>query len=39
MVCFQTWVNFGGPWNEKSWYILWTFEICYGHLVHFMAIR
>jgi hypothetical protein len=23
----QIWVNFGGPWKEKSWYILWSFGI------------
>jgi hypothetical protein len=22
-----TWVNFGGPWNGKGWYILWPFGI------------
>jgi hypothetical protein len=22
----QIWFNFGGPWNEKSWYILWPFS-------------
>jgi hypothetical protein len=27
------WVNFGGPWNVNSWYILWPFEIYYGHLM------
>jgi hypothetical protein len=27
MVCFQNWVNFGGPQNEKSWYILCPFGI------------
>jgi hypothetical protein len=32
------WVNFGRPWNEKGWHILWPFGIHYGHLVHFMAI-
>jgi hypothetical protein len=26
------WVNIGGPWNGKGWYILWPFGICYGHL-------
>jgi hypothetical protein len=31
------WVNFGGPWNEKGWYIH-SFGIHYGHLVYFMAI-
>jgi hypothetical protein len=24
-------VNFGRPWNEKSWYILLPFGIFYGH--------
>jgi hypothetical protein len=23
----QIWINFGGPWNEKCWYILWPFGI------------
>jgi hypothetical protein len=40
------WVNFGGPWNGKGWYILWpfgiylfgTFGIYFGHLVLCMAI-
>jgi hypothetical protein len=27
------WVNFGGPWNGKGWYILWLFWIYYSHLV------
>jgi hypothetical protein len=33
------WVNFGGPWNGKGWYILWpfgilrSFVIFYGDLV------
>jgi hypothetical protein len=35
--------SFGGPWNEKSWYILWPFGIrmlhqfgiCYDHSVIF----
>jgi hypothetical protein len=38
MVYFQTkipiWVNFGGPWNGKVWYVPFPFGICYGHLVH-----
>jgi hypothetical protein len=25
---FPIWVNFGGPWNGKDWYILWHFGIC-----------
>jgi hypothetical protein len=35
----QIWVNFGGPWNEKSWYsmavwnILLPFWYIYGHSV------
>jgi hypothetical protein len=29
------WVNFGGPWNGKYWYMLWTFGIVCGHLVDF----
>jgi hypothetical protein len=37
MVSFQTkiqiWVNFGGPSNEKSWYILWLFGIYCDFLV------
>jgi hypothetical protein len=27
------WVNFGGPWNGKCWYILRPFDIFYVHLV------
>jgi hypothetical protein len=42
MVCFQTkihiWVNYGGSWNGKGWYILWQFRIHLGHLVYFMVI-
>jgi hypothetical protein len=41
---FQTkknnWVNFGGPWNGKVWYILWPFGIytfC-GHLMIWLDI-
>jgi hypothetical protein len=34
MVSFQTkipsWVNLGGPWNLKCWYILWPFGISYS---------
>jgi hypothetical protein len=44
MVYFQTkknnWVNFGGPWNGKVWYILWPFGIytfC-GHLMIWLDI-
>jgi hypothetical protein len=33
------WVNFGGPWNGKCWYILRPFGICiFSHLVLFMAV-
>jgi hypothetical protein len=32
------WVNFGGPYNGKCWYILWSFGIFNGHLVYFMVI-
>jgi hypothetical protein len=28
----QIWVNFGGCWNEKAWYIVWPLGIFYGHL-------
>jgi hypothetical protein len=28
------WVNFGGPWNGKCWYILWPFGINNNHLVY-----
>jgi hypothetical protein len=27
------WVNFGGPWNGKCWYLLLPFGIFYGNLV------
>jgi hypothetical protein len=27
------WAYFGGPWNEKCWFILCPFGIFYGHLV------
>jgi hypothetical protein len=27
----QNWVYFGGPWNGKCWYILWTFGTFCGH--------
>jgi hypothetical protein len=33
----QIWVNFGGPFNGKSWYVLWPFVIFYGHCVYFTA--
>jgi hypothetical protein len=43
MVSFQTkipsWVNLGGPWNLKCWYILWPFGISYSRLAIFGAIR
>jgi hypothetical protein len=29
----QIWVIFGGPWNGKCWYILWSFGIIFGRLV------
>jgi hypothetical protein len=32
------WVNFGGPWVGKCWYILWPFGIFYGYLGYFMTI-
>jgi hypothetical protein len=32
------WVNFGGPWNGKYWYILCTFGIYYCHFVFFIVI-
>jgi hypothetical protein len=28
----QIWVNFGGPWNGKGWYILWSIVVYYSHL-------
>jgi hypothetical protein len=34
----KIWINFGGSCNPRSWYILWTFGIFYGHLVYFMDI-
>jgi hypothetical protein len=34
----KAWVNFGGPWHEKRWYILWPFGLYYGRLVYFMDI-
>jgi hypothetical protein len=27
----QSWVNFGGPWKGKGWYILWPVGIHYLH--------
>jgi hypothetical protein len=42
MVCFQTkiqiWVNFGGPFNGRCWYILWTLGPFYGLSLYFMDI-
>jgi hypothetical protein len=32
---FPIWVNFGGPWNGKGWYVIRPFGIYYGHLVYF----
>jgi hypothetical protein len=32
------WVIFGGPWNGKCWYILWSFGKVCGHLVYLMDI-
>jgi hypothetical protein len=32
------WVNFGGPWNGKCFYILWPFGIFYWCLGYFMTI-
>jgi hypothetical protein len=32
------WVNFGGPWNGKGWYIQWTFGVWCNHLVYLMSI-
>jgi hypothetical protein len=31
-------VNFGGPWNEKSCYIIWPYGIFYDYLIYFMDI-
>jgi hypothetical protein len=33
------WVNFGGPWNGKGWYIIWPFGIHYGHLEYIIKIQ
>jgi hypothetical protein len=42
MVYFQTqipiWVNFGGYFNGRFWYILWPFGVFCSHLVYFVAI-
>jgi hypothetical protein len=35
----QIWVNFGGPWNRKFWYISWPFEIYQSHLVYFRTLE
>jgi hypothetical protein len=32
------WVNFGGPWNGKGWYVLCPFGIFYGQVVYVMVI-
>jgi hypothetical protein len=32
------WVNFGGPYIGKRWYILWPFGIFYGNWGYFMTI-
>jgi hypothetical protein len=32
------WVNFWRIWNERCWYISWSFGIFYGHLLYFVAI-
>jgi hypothetical protein len=34
----QIWSIFGGPWNEKSWYILLSFGIYYGIFGNLMAM-
>jgi hypothetical protein len=34
----QIWVNFGGSWNGRWWYILWTLGPFYGLLLYFMDI-
>jgi hypothetical protein len=34
----RIWVNFGGSFDGRRWYILWPFGLFYGHLVYFMAI-
>jgi hypothetical protein len=31
-------VNFGKPWNETFWYILWQFGVFCGYSVYFVAI-
>jgi hypothetical protein len=33
------WVNFGGPWSGKYWYILRPYGIFYGHLLQFTYDR
>jgi hypothetical protein len=32
------WVNFGGSYNGRCWYIVWPLGIFYSHLVYFVAI-
>jgi hypothetical protein len=34
----QIWVNFGGSWNGKSWYILEPFGLFYGNWKYFMVV-
>jgi hypothetical protein len=34
----QFWINFGGPCNGKSWYILWPFGLFYCYWKYLMAI-
>jgi hypothetical protein len=34
----QIWVNFGGSFNRRCWYILWPFGIFQDHIVYLMAI-
>jgi hypothetical protein len=31
-------VNFGRPWSENFWYILWSFGLFHIHLVYFMYV-
>jgi hypothetical protein len=32
------WINFGGSYNERCWYILGPFGLFQGHLVYFEAV-
>jgi hypothetical protein len=34
----QIWVNFGGSWNGRCWYVLWTLRPFYSLLLYFMDI-